>query len=287
MTLEELKADVARDLVEAQAREKAIGLVETAADAIAALRLPVGLDVEDGVLVLRLWVTRAEIAGTLKEIPEECRVAPVVEGCSNPALTEPEAPVQSAPSADVVPASAPAPEPVATGPWAKDEEAKALELAAQGQPVKEIAAVLGRPFQSVNTKLRYLRQKAEPASDSGAAESPAEEVTPAPEPEPEGTAPQAGPIALPADAPVALKLVQTHLDKLGYGDGWSPMRDFALYEALSSGRDFPAIAEELGASEDACRRRRAQLRFHPSWDTGSRLLKILAHRAGQALQARG
>ncbi|MGI3163090.1 hypothetical protein [Pseudooceanicola sp. 200-1SW] len=285
MTLEDLKAGVIRDLAEAQAREKAIGLVEVTADAIAKLRLPVGLDVEDGALVLRLWAGRAEIAGTLTEIAEECRVAPVVEGCSNPALTEPEAPVQSAPSADVVPA--PAPEPAATGPWTKDEEAKALELAAQGQPVKEIAVVLGRPFQSVNTKLRYLRQKAEPASDGGAAESPAEEAAPAPEPEPEGTAPETGPIALPADAPVALKLVQTHLDKLGYGDGWSPRRDFALYEALSSGRDFPAIAEELGASEDACRRRRAQLRFHPSWDTGSRLLKILAHRAGQALQARG
>ncbi|QPM89140.1 hypothetical protein [Pseudooceanicola algae] len=94
------------------------------------------------------------------------------------------------------------------------------------------------------------------------------------------SAPVPGPLALPESAPVILKVVQAHLNALGYISPWCPQTDHQLIARLTDGLKLPAVAQELGIPVDDCRKRFSALCPQTDWDAQLRLLRVLGCRAG-------
>ncbi|WP_010137360.1 hypothetical protein [Oceanicola sp. S124] len=206
MSLDELKAELNREMIEAQARQRAVDLVETAAEAVRVLALPVELQAIGGELVLRVTVFEPMVV--------TCKLASDAGGH------------------DVV-----SPAPV------QEEDAPRPEEPADGEPAQ--------------------------TGGKSAAEGPSKEEA------------DFAPAALPKDAPVALKLVQSHLNAVGYAAPWTPELDCKLIAGLTGGRKLPAVAGDLGLPLEDCRQRFAFLCPEPGFEAQSRLLKVLQHRAGQ------
>ncbi|MBR9765462.1 MAG: hypothetical protein GYB53_18560 [Rhodobacteraceae bacterium] len=280
MSLDALKAELNREMIEAQARQRAVDLVETAAEAVRVLALPVELQVIGGALVLRVTVFDPMV------VTYELASGPTMGDALS--LMQAETPQAEVLQDDAVPVADPAPE-LHTGPWTEDEEAEALELDARGASLKEIAAALNRPAASLNLKMRHLRRKVEEEieDDDTAPDAGQGDRQEACGHAPEGTEAPAEavadftPAALPKDAPVAMKLVQAHLNAAGYQAPWTPELDYQLIAGLTGGRKLPAVAGDLGLSLEDCRQRFALLCPEPGFEAQSRLLKVLQHRAGQ------
>lgn len=160
------------------------------------------------------------------------------------------------------------------GPFSDEEMeciAKAMDA---GKSRDEIVELVNRSKISVGMKIKAIKaEQAKKPRPVAAKPAPVKlDPKPAPKPEPAQELPK-----LSADD----RAVVTHLDDLGYLDGWSAEKDFEILTGLTTGKAAALVADEMGVEVgDVVSRFRALNTKVGDIGHQSRLLRILRQRAG-------
>lgn len=177
------------------------------------------------------------------------------------------------------------------GVWADDEIAYVIMAYERGDPIKHIAAKLGRPVPATGFRIKILKRDgaiegrgAERNSEDGEGD----QITSADE-EPEADADgvdDAGPdpyTNLPPPRPA--RIVGQMPYPGGRQPGWSTGQDFRLMEGLAQGRKSAEMAQELGKDKaETIARAKTMLAAFPGLDGQIKMMKALRlHRDAEAL----